>query len=177
MSPFLLKFSPAKACLQPAGRCALLGAGCFPPGVPHAMGKELIRLVLCSAWSTAAGSSRPAPLQTLQLLLTCCTTWPFAPEVNTHWAQLSNLDTALFCVTCASPSVAALSGAERSRLKACLSFAGRGASDLAAWQQASSVLVALVQALLPAEGPEGMLNEADEQRLGKSALLQSMIAS
>ena len=37
---------------------------------------------------------------------------------------------------------------------------------MAAWQQASAVLVALVQALLPAEGPEGMLDEADEQRLG-----------
>lgn len=28
------------------------------------------------------------------------------------------------------------------------------------------MLVALVQALLPIEGPEGMLDEADEQRLG-----------
>ena len=83
ISPFM-EFSPAKACLHPAGRCALLGAGRFPPGVSHAMGKELITLVLCSAWSTAAGSSRPAQLQTLQLLLTCCTTWPSAPEVNTH---------------------------------------------------------------------------------------------
>lgn len=38
------------------------------------------------------------------------------------------------------------------------------------------MLVALVQALLPAEGPEGMLDEADEQRLGTPALLLSMIA-
>ena len=37
---------------------------------------------------------------------------------------------------------------------------------MAAWQQASAVLVALVQALLRVEGPEGMLDEADEQRLG-----------
>ncbi|CAK0757624.1 hypothetical protein CVIRNUC_002556 [Coccomyxa viridis] len=46
---------------------------------------------------------------------------------------------------------------------------GRGAADMAAWQQASSVLAALVQALLPVEGPEGMPDEADEQRLGKLA--------
>jgi hypothetical protein len=59
-------------------------------------------------------------------------------------------------------------------LRLVLPFVGRGASDLAAWQQASSVLVALVQALLPAEGPEGLLDEADEQRLGKPALLLSM---
>ena len=38
---------------------------------------------------------------------------------------------------------------------------------MAAWQQASAVLVALIQTLLPVEGPEGMLDEADEQRLGK----------
>ena len=37
---------------------------------------------------------------------------------------------------------------------------------MAAWQQASAVLVALVQTLLPVEGAEGMLDEADEQRLG-----------
>lgn len=47
-----------------------------------------------------------------------------------------------------------------------LGHAGRGAADMAAWQQASSVLAALVQALLPVEGPEGMPDEADEQRLG-----------
>lgn len=46
------------------------------------------------------------------------------------------------------------------------SFAGRGATDMAAWQQASAVLVALVQTLLPVEGAEGILDEADEQRLG-----------
>ena len=38
---------------------------------------------------------------------------------------------------------------------------------MAAWQQASAVLVALSQTLLPAEGLEGMLDEADEQRLGR----------
>lgn len=37
---------------------------------------------------------------------------------------------------------------------------------MAAWQQASAVLVALIETLLPVEGPEGMLDEADEQRLG-----------
>lgn len=87
------------------------------------MGKELITLVLCSAWSTAAGSSRPAQLQTLQLLLTCCTTWPSAPEVNTH------LDTIVIfrhCTIRAGASVEALSGAERSRLKACLVICREG---------------------------------------------------
>ena len=38
---------------------------------------------------------------------------------------------------------------------------------MAAWQQASAVLIALIQTLLPVEGPEGMLDEADEQRLGE----------
>ena len=45
---------------------------------------------------------------------------------------------------------------------------------MAAWQQASSVLAALVQALLPVEGPEGMPDEADEQRLGVPACVPAM---
>ena len=42
---------------------------------------------------------------------------------------------------------------------------------MAAWQQASAVLIALIETLLPVEGPEGMLDEADEQRLGMHTTL------
>ena len=41
---------------------------------------------------------------------------------------------------------------------------------MAAWQQASAVLIALIETLLPVEGAEGMLDEADEQRLGRLTL-------
>ena len=52
--------------------------------------------------------------------------------------------------------------------------AGRGAADMAAWQQAASVLAALVQALLTVEGPEGVPDEADEQRLSTPACVPTM---
>lgn len=50
------------------------------PG-PLQAGLKLICAV-CSALSTAAGSGHQALLQTLPPLLTCCTTWHFAPEVE-----------------------------------------------------------------------------------------------
>ena len=55
-----------------------------------------------------------------------------------------------------------------------LGSAGQGAADMAAWQQAASVLAALVQALLPVEGPEGMPDEAEEQRLGAPRCVPAM---
>ena len=44
---------------------------------------------------------------------------------------------------------------------------GRGAGDMASWQQAGIVLVALVSALLPKEFPGTLDDEADDQLLGE----------
>lgn len=44
---------------------------------------------------------------------------------------------------------------------------GRGAGDMASWQQAGIVLVALVSTLLPKEIPGALDDEADDQLLGE----------
>ncbi len=48
----------------------------------------------------------------------------------------------------------------------CVHAEGRGAGDMASWQQAGIVLVALVSALLPKDIPGALDDEADDQLLG-----------
>ncbi len=48
----------------------------------------------------------------------------------------------------------------------CVHTIGRGMGDLASWQQASNVLVALLLTLMPREQPGAGIEEEDDQLLG-----------